>query len=180
MAPWLKYNTCDFWFGNNCSFSSVLEEAVCDTSCFVDNIYLNEEPQGNGMRNIEMRNDYPLIANQEVMMEQSVFVPSATVPTDEPAINNVPSQDPLGQWPPTFWAPGTCSVEIGFSTDWRGVWFCVLPTSWRGLCLFAWPGFWHATDWYRSTERVGDSCSRLVKEFSVGSWRQLIKISEQQ
>ncbi|XP_070788765.1 interferon regulatory factor 7 isoform X1 [Pituophis catenifer annectens] len=72
-----------------------LEEAVCDTSCFVDNIYLNEEPQNNGMRNIEMRNDYPLIANQEVMMEQSVFVPSATLPTDEPAINNVPSQDLL-------------------------------------------------------------------------------------
>ncbi|XP_026523996.1 interferon regulatory factor 7 isoform X3 [Notechis scutatus] len=70
-----------------------LEEAVCDTSCFVDNIYLNQEPQDNGMRNNEMRSDYPLTANQEVMMEQSVFVPSATLPIDEPAINNVPSQD---------------------------------------------------------------------------------------
>ncbi|XP_058012925.1 interferon regulatory factor 7 isoform X2 [Ahaetulla prasina] len=69
--------------------------AVCDTSCFVDNVYLNEEPQDNGMRNNEMRNDYPLIANQEVMMQQSEFVPSAALPTDEPAINNVPSQDLL-------------------------------------------------------------------------------------
>ncbi|XP_013918858.1 PREDICTED: interferon regulatory factor 7 [Thamnophis sirtalis] len=72
-----------------------LEEAICNTSCFVDNIYLNEEPRDNGMRNNEMRNDYPLTANPEVMMEQSTFVPSATLPTDEPTINNVPSQDPL-------------------------------------------------------------------------------------
>ncbi|XP_032077223.1 interferon regulatory factor 3-like isoform X2 [Thamnophis elegans] len=70
-------------------------EAICNTSCFVDNIYLSEEPRDNGMRNNEMRNDYPLTANPEVMMEQSTFVPSATLPTDEPTINNVPSQDPL-------------------------------------------------------------------------------------
>ncbi|XP_070621637.1 interferon regulatory factor 7 isoform X2 [Erythrolamprus reginae] len=59
-------------------------EAVCNTSCFVDNIYLNEEHQDNGMRN-------------EVKMEESVFIPSATLPTDQPAINNVPPQDFLEQ-----------------------------------------------------------------------------------
>ncbi|XP_015677366.1 uncharacterized protein LOC107292762 [Protobothrops mucrosquamatus] len=66
------------------------EESVCNTSCFVTNIYLNEEPQDNG------------IANQETPMEESVFVSSATFPTDEPAINNVPSQDPLETVPITI------------------------------------------------------------------------------
>ncbi|KAM6466665.1 interferon regulatory factor 7 isoform 2-T2 [Liasis olivaceus] len=75
--------------------SNPIEEAVYNTSCFVDNIYLNEEPQENGVMNNEARNDYPLIANQQTMMEQSIFEPSAALPTDEPAINNVPSQNPI-------------------------------------------------------------------------------------
>ncbi|KAM3854594.1 interferon regulatory factor 7 isoform 2-T2 [Vipera latastei] len=83
-----------------------LEESVCNTSCFVANIYLNEEPQDNGMRNNEMRNSCPLIANQEAPMEESVFVSSAAFPTDEPAVNNVPSQDPLET------APFTIEVSI--------------------------------------------------------------------
>ncbi|KAK9410129.1 interferon regulatory factor 7 [Crotalus adamanteus] len=69
-----------------------MEESVCNTSCFVTNIYLNEEPQDNG------------IANQEAPMEESVFVSSATFPTDEPAINSVPSQDPLETVP--------CTIEV--------------------------------------------------------------------
>ncbi|XP_063145358.1 interferon regulatory factor 7 [Candoia aspera] len=72
-----------------------LEEAVYSASCFVNNIYLNEEPQENGVMNNEMRNGYPFTANQQAMMEQSVFAPSAALPTDEPAIHNVPSQDPV-------------------------------------------------------------------------------------
>uniref|UniRef100_A0A2D4LRV5 Uncharacterized protein n=1 Tax=Micrurus spixii TaxID=129469 RepID=A0A2D4LRV5_9SAUR len=86
-------------------------------------------------------------------------------------------QRALYQWPPTFWAPGTSSVERVFSMDRKGVVLRAACIPQMGLHLFAQTDFWHAADQCRSMDwdwgpllyTFLNKYSYLINYFGLGS-----------
>ncbi|XP_077177489.1 interferon regulatory factor 7 isoform X3 [Paroedura picta] len=72
-------------------------ETPYNNNCFIQNVFVNEEPQGNGVMNIAAGNDYPMPASQQATIEQNSFVPTAVpCPAEQPLLNVAPLQNNEG------------------------------------------------------------------------------------
>nr|XP_056706864.1 LOW QUALITY PROTEIN: interferon regulatory factor 7 [Euleptes europaea] len=73
-------------------------ETPYNNDCFIQNVFVNEEPRGNGvMMNNTARNDYQMPANQQAVIEQDLPVPSAVpCPAEQPLLNTGPLQNNAG------------------------------------------------------------------------------------
>ncbi|XP_015274366.1 PREDICTED: interferon regulatory factor 3-like [Gekko japonicus] len=86
-------------------------ETPYDGSCFIPHVFVNEEPQGNGVMNNAARNDYQMPANQQAIIEQNLLVPP-TVPC--------PAEQPLLNVPPLQNNEGAVISHLGVSIYYRG------------------------------------------------------------
>ncbi|CAI5763180.1 interferon regulatory factor 7 isoform X1 [Podarcis lilfordi] len=73
-----------------------LGEALYNNN-FIEHVFLNEEPQGNGVMNNLSRNDCHLFPNQQAMVEQNTFAPPiAPSPLEQPPLHAAPLQNNAG------------------------------------------------------------------------------------
>ncbi|XP_060132511.1 interferon regulatory factor 7 isoform X3 [Zootoca vivipara] len=71
-------------------------EALYDNN-FIENVFVNEEPQGNGVMNNLSRNDCHLFPNQQAMVEQNTFPPPVVPsPLEQLPLHAAPLQNNAG------------------------------------------------------------------------------------
>nr|XP_028591258.1 interferon regulatory factor 7 isoform X1 [Podarcis muralis] len=71
-------------------------EALYDNN-FIEHVFLNEEPQGNGVMSNLLRNDCHLFPSQQAMVEQKTFaLPVAPSPLEQPPLHAAPLQNNAG------------------------------------------------------------------------------------
>ncbi|XP_062973143.1 interferon regulatory factor 7 isoform X2 [Elgaria multicarinata webbii] len=75
-------------------------EVLYNNGCFIENMFMNEEPQGDEVMNNATRNNYQP-TGQQVMMQQNIFAHSVVAPIEQPPViiapphNNSAGTNPL-------------------------------------------------------------------------------------
>ncbi|XP_048343067.1 interferon regulatory factor 7 isoform X2 [Sphaerodactylus townsendi] len=70
-------------------------KAPCNDNCFIQNVFVDDEPQGNGMTmNNTARNDYQMTVNQQAITDQNLLVPlDVPCSAEQPTLNTGPLQN---------------------------------------------------------------------------------------